>query len=78
MLFSSTKTGGNYHGVVSLAPGSNITSVRLIKAYQAGKMDYEWPVVSNFTARILWDTLDVYTSLDSVAGQFLAFALTLS
>ena len=77
MLFSSTATNGNYHGIVPLRPGHNFTKVTLTYVQQAGKTSAQYPPVSSFTARVIWDTLDIYTSLESVKGQFLAFDLKL-
>jgi hypothetical protein len=77
VLFSSTATNGNYHGIVPLRPGYNITSVTLTSVQQAGKTTGNYPPISSFTARIIWGTIDIYTSLESVKGQFLAFDLKL-
>lgn len=76
MLFSSVAINGQYHGVAPLRPG--VSSVVLNDVYQAGMTSEYFPDESNFTARIIWDTLDVYTPLSSVAGQFLAVNVTLS
>lgn len=75
-MFSSVPTNGYYHAVVPLRSG--ITSVTLHAVTQAGLSPEQFPAVSNFNSRIIWDTLDIYTTLQSVSGQFCAFEITLS
>lgn len=76
MLFSTVAVNGWYHGVAPLRPG--VSSVVLNDVLQSGMSPEEFPDESNFTVRILWDTLDVYTQLSSVAGKFLVVNVTLS
>ena len=75
-IFSTVVVNGYYHAVVPLRPG--ITSVTLVEVCQAGRSRENYPPLSSFMARIMWDTLDVYTTLESVKGCFCAFRVTLS
>ena len=75
-IFSTVAVNGYYHAVVPLRHG--LTNVTLIEVCQAGKPRADYPPVSSFIARIMWDTLDVYTDLESVKGCFCAFEITLS
>lgn len=76
--FGTTAINGFYHAVFPLPPGFSYSSVTLVSVEgQIGVASSDFPPISAFTVRLLWDSIDVYTNDSALAGQFVALNLTL-